>query len=164
MAIEIKKMDMWLWDNRNEGLYVDCTVNYNTPNERRIKFSFKGDNTLWQWKAVNCSIKEDWREYYDALKNKYRQATKQAREQGIELRLSKGFANVSPKGRQPVRSLMMLMATGQDGYGFILHLGKDKFEGEFDRTQISEKQAQGNCLGKFAWRSPDQDADGLEWF
>lgn len=160
----INSLDIWIWDNVSDGIYVDCTVDYNTPSEKRIKFSFKGDNTLHQWKAVNCSMPNAWREYYDELKHQYRSVIKQSKDLGIELRLSKGFANIAPRGRAPVRSLMMLMWES-NAYAFKLHLGDEQFDGIFDPESITENQRKRGCVGVYHWRTENNEHEEvLDWF
>lgn len=160
----LENLTLWLWDNEDDGLHITMTTNYNLPTEKRWFFSYAGAQAKNSWRAYDRNQPENFKNWFAAQKDKYRDAKQQGIDTGYTVYISKQARNTGLKGRAVAQGFCMTFMPenlNKDNPQFILQMGDFKFVNEFDPTALSESQRQKGCLGVYRWQAQEENIQGV---
>lgn len=159
----LENLTLWLWDNKDEGLHITMTTNYNLPTEKRWFFSYSGAQTKNTLTAYNRSQPENLKDWFYSEKSSLQKLLKHCQESGFDCYVSKQSRNTGTKGRQVAQGYCALMMPKTDNQIMFRLKMKDLiFTGEFDPNSISKAQKSKGCLGVFKWAAVEPTVDSVD--
>jgi hypothetical protein len=149
MSKSIDEILITLFKN-TEGYTLSVLAN-KSKGGKRINYSFKGNQTktLSIFSTGKNRMDVELWEYFQVAKNNYKDFYNEAKQIGLEPRISKGYFSGQTKG-QTVPSAAGLIQHSNNQFFVRLYLGKIMYEAQLDPDSLSDGQIKQGAVAQHA--------------